>query len=99
MDTNTIREIIKEEFNLIALSYKDVLTVSEGAKYLAITDDYMRKLCNGGKIKANKPNGKTWYIHRNDIINYAMSRTDETVQDEAKRQAQQYILKKQLKNT
>lgn len=97
MDTNIIREIIKEEFNLIALSYKEVLTVPEGAKYLDITDDYMRKLCNWGKVKANKPNGKTWYIRRTDIENYAMSITDETVKDEALRQAQQYELKQKLK--
>lgn len=98
MDSNSVRAIVKEEINQLALNYKEVFTIPEGAKYLSITEDYLRKLCNKGKVKANKPNGKTWYIHRMDIINYSMGRTDETIADEAKRQAQQYILKSNLKN-
>lgn len=97
MQESEFRELLREELRQIALNYKEVLTVPEGARYLAITDDYMRKLCKGGKIKANKPNGKTWYIRRTDIENYAMSISDETVKDEAEKQAQQYILKQKLK--
>ena len=97
MQESEFRELLREELRQIALNYKDVLTIPEGAKYLAISEDYIRKLCSQGKIKANKPNGKTWYIRRADIENYAMSITDETVRDEALRQAQQYELKQKLK--
>lgn len=97
MQESEIREIFKQELAIIALNYKEVFTIPEASKYLEITEDYMRKLCKTKKVKANKPNGKTWYIRRTDIENYAMGISDDTVKDEALRQAQQYELKQKLK--
>ena len=46
-------------------------------------------------IKNNQPNGKIIYIHRNDLISYAMGKAEGTVGD-ATKLADEYLLKKHI---
>lgn len=43
------------------------LTSAEVANELGFSHDYVRKLINRGKIKADKI-GRNWFVHKRDII-------------------------------
>lgn len=99
MENEEFRQIMKEEIQKgIVQSYKEIFDITDGAMYLKITPDYLRKLCKKGLIKSSKPNGKVIYIHRNELVDYAMNRTEKTVGD-ASEIANRYLLKKHIKKS
>src|SRR5574343_393138 len=94
MEKSEYREILKEELVLAVLTCKDIFNVRDAGLYMQKTEDHVRSLCNENKIKANKPNGKAWYMRRRDVEDYLMGFNSNTVEEEANLQAQQYLFKK-----
>lgn len=55
----------------------DILTVSQVAKYLQISDKTVRRLIADGKLTASKVGGRSWRIKKTDIEKYLDKHTNE----------------------
>jgi len=56
---------------------KELLTVSQVAEYLQISEKTVRRLITNGEIKASKVGGRSWRIKEHDIEQYLNANTNE----------------------
>lgn len=96
MEESNLRKIIREEISQLVLMNKEVLNVDEAAAYLNYTPDYVRKLVKRKEIRGSQPLGKVIFIHRNDLVDFALGR-NRNIQEEATRLASSYVLKQSFK--
>ena len=54
----------------------ELLTVSQVAEYLQISEKTIRRLIANGKIKASKVGGRAWRIKESDIEHYLNENTN-----------------------
>ena len=54
----------------------DLLTVSQVAEYLQISEKTVRRLIANGEIKASKVGGRSWRIKKSDIEQYLNANTN-----------------------
>lgn len=86
---DSIRELIDEKLTNIALAQKPFLTTKELAKYLGLTEAYIRKMTHNREIPHYKPMGKNLYFSREEIDEWVLQsrvQTAEEIRAEAKRQ-------------
>ncbi len=56
----------------------ELLTVTQAAKYLKISDKTVRRLISSQKLVASKVGNRSWRIKESDIENYLQSCTNKT---------------------
>lgn len=83
-----IRELIEEKLTSIGLAQKPFLTTKEVAKYLGLTETYIRKLTHNREIPHYKPMGKNLYFNREEIDEWVLQSRVATA-DEIKTEARQ----------
>lgn len=62
-----IRQLIDEKLTSIALARKPFFTTKEVAKYLGLTEAYIRKMTHNREIPHYNPLGKNLYFNRDEI--------------------------------
>ena len=83
-----IRELIDEKLTSIALVQKPFLTTKEVAKYLGLTEAYIRKMTHNREIPHYKPMGKNLYFNREEIDEWVLQSRVAT-SDEIRAEARQ----------
>lgn len=68
-----VEALVQDAVNAIKNKFEDekeMLTISEAAKYLQISKSSMYKMTSSHQIPFYKPTGKTIYIHRQDLVDW-----------------------------
>lgn len=84
----SIREMIDEKLTSITLARKPFLTTKEVAKYLGLTETYIRKMTHNREIPHYKPMGKNLYFNREEIDEWVLQSRVATA-DEIRAEARQ----------
>jgi DNA (cytosine-5)-methyltransferase 1 len=56
----------------------EILTISQTASYLQISDKTVRRLINNNKLAASKVGERVWRVKESDIVKYLSANTNET---------------------
>jgi len=54
----------------------DILTVSQVAQYLQVSDKTVRRLIANGKLTASKVGGRSWRVKKTDVEKYLDEHTN-----------------------
>jgi DNA (cytosine-5)-methyltransferase 1 len=54
----------------------ELLTVSQTAKYLQLSEKTIRRLINDGRLSASKVGSRSWRIRVTDVDNYIQAHTN-----------------------
>ena len=94
-----ILEKLEEIKSLLTLlnPNKNFYTTKEAAEYIGVSHSYLFKLMSKGLISYTKPSGKIAYFSKESLDNYLSLNRIKT-QDEIDTEADNYIIKSNLKN-